>query len=202
MASSAEDNNHHRASAKQIYSSSDLWKDFAAAVNWRCGHVSSGTTDLRLACRVRSILETRGAPRSGDKTGNPMSPRPLLVRLAHIQRLRKVCIAGLCGVIYRLQHRAMGCGVDWMSMQVVADCWSIERRRLIWGADGGRLEWCLLVSWMAEDSRRQGEESKLHAGVWSHPLHDTPPRVTILARFRFQMPCENCWVPVSEKPSV
>jgi hypothetical protein len=46
----------------------------------------------------------------------------LLVRLAHIQRLRKVCIAGLCGVIYRLQHRAMGCGVDWMSTQVVADC--------------------------------------------------------------------------------
>jgi hypothetical protein len=48
-----------------------------AQENWRCGRVSSGTTDLRLACRLPAEhLETRGASWSGDKTGNPLSPCP------------------------------------------------------------------------------------------------------------------------------
>jgi hypothetical protein len=73
-----------------------------AEENWRCGRVYSGTTDLRLACRLRSIWRPEEHPGQETRQAIRCLPVPSLSGwLAHIQRLRKVCIAGLCGVIYR-----------------------------------------------------------------------------------------------------
>jgi hypothetical protein len=106
VAASAEEKNHHRASAKEIYSSSDLLERLCccsrAEENWRCG-LEQATCALLARCGAFGGPEETPVRRQDRQSVVSLS---LLVRPAHIQRLRKVCIAGLCGVIYR--YRSTG----------------------------------------------------------------------------------------------